>query len=182
MELSWLRSSSGMYSQNYACTLIPKTPGSASLSPSSYAFSSNFASCLYANIRNYDSILCASWWLWRASVCELAWRIRGFPLRVITLASAPPPPLSEYTHRSRGGNLISMITNTITQTWDRADLHAVARGLDLCGFGAFWACEIWKCNSGQSLSQHEWSCRSDDRAYIQSRTVELCTARIRFNL
>lgn len=33
MELSWLRSSSGMYSQYYAHILIPKTQGSTSLSP-----------------------------------------------------------------------------------------------------------------------------------------------------
>lgn len=58
------------------------------------------------------------------------------------------------THRSHGGNLIPMITNAIIQTWDRADLRAVTRGLDLSG--ASWACHIWNATlyPSHSMSGH----------------------------
>lgn len=156
MGLSWLRPSSGLYSQHYACMLIPKTQGSASCSPPSYAFSSNFASCLYANIRNYDSILCASWWLWRASVCELAWRNPWLP----ATHNHPRCHYLSILIDHVVGNLISMITNTITQTWDWADLGALTRGLSLCGFGALELFERVKyenaihANHSHSMSGH----------------------------
>lgn len=171
-------SSTGMYSQHYACTLIPKTQGSATLSPPSQAFSSNFTSCLHANIRNYDPVLRASWCLRR--VCELARRIHGFPLRIITLASSSLATIWVYSSITWGGNLISMITNTITQTWDRTDLRAVHPWL---GFVRLWSClSMWNmkmqfnASPSRSMSGHAGA-----KMYALTRagTVELCMAYIR---
>lgn len=144
MELSWLRSSLGplsiMHSQRSLrpkALLLEQPPLSSASAPTSPP-----TSC--ANIR--DMI--------QSSVHPAGFgepQVREFE----PYSPYRSQPLCVFSLITWGRNLTSLITNAITQTRDCANL--VTRGFD-----ALWARKIWKCNSCQSLSQHEWPCRSTE--------------------